>query len=430
MINRRDFLNTAGVAAATSRSILGANEQVNFAVIGIGGRGRGHVDGFAKLPNCKIAAVCDVNQAAQERAVAQVEKLQGHKPKVYADMRRLFDDKEIDAVSTATPNHWHALTTIWGCQAGKHVYVEKPACHNVFEGRKMIEAARKYNRMVQVGSQGRSMPHIIEAVRLLREGAIRKVYMAKGLCYKRRKSIGRTPDEPVPAGVNWDLFLGPAQMKPYSKNKFAYNWHWFWDTGNGDIGNQGVHEMDMARWGLGKPGLPNWVFSSGGKFIYDDDQETPNTQLATFGYGDSQLYFEVRGILTGEECAVDRGGTNVVGDYFLGADGYLSVAFGGCKVFKGEKNELASEHKPESGRENRHFANFLQAVRSGNYKDLNADVEVGVMSACLCHLANISYRLGRKLAFNPDTWTFVSDSEANRMLTREYRKPYVVPDRV
>jgi predicted dehydrogenase len=284
--------------------------------------------------------------------------------------------------------------------------------------------------MVQVGSQGRSMPHIIEAVRLLREGAIGKVYMAKGLCYKRRKSIGRTPDEPVPAGVNWDLFLGPAQMKPYSKNKFAYNWHWFWDTGNGDIGNQGVHEMDMARWGLGKPGLPNWVFSSGGKFIYEDDQETPNTQLATFGYGDSQLSFEVRGILTGEECAVDRGGTNVVGDYFLGADGYLSVAFGGCKVFKGEKNELASEHKPEPGRENRHFANFLQAVRSGNYKDLNADVEVGVMSACLCHLANISYRLGRKLAFNPDTWTFVGDSEANRMLTREYRKPYVVPDRV
>ena len=223
-------------------------------------------------------------------------------------MREVFDDKNVEAVSMPLPNHWHALATIWACQAGKDVYVEKPACHNIFEGQQMIEAARKYKRMVQIGSQSRSMAHKIKAMQLLHEGVIGKVYLAKGLCYKWRKSIGHKPDEPVPPGLDWDKFLGPAPMRAFNELRFHYNWHWFWDTGNGDIGNQGIHEMDIARWGLGKPGLPKSVVSTGGKYVYDDDQETPNTQIATFDYGDAELMFEVRGILTGSEggLAADR----------------------------------------------------------------------------------------------------------------------------
>ena len=203
-------------------------------------------------------------------------------------MRKLFEDKNVDAVSMPLPNHWHALATIWACQAGKDVYIEKPACHNVHEGRKMIEAARKYKRMVQVGSQSRSTPHKMEAIAKLQDGVIGKLYQSKGICYKRRVSIGHKPDTPTPPGLNWDLFLGPAPMRPFNELRFKYNWHWFWDTGNGDIGNQGVHEMDMARWALGV-GMPASVVSTGGKYVYDDDQETPNTQLARFDYGNAEI---------------------------------------------------------------------------------------------------------------------------------------------
>jgi predicted dehydrogenase len=407
---------------------MGANERVNLAVVGIGGRGRDHIDGYAKLPQCRIAAVCDVNQAARERAVQQVDKLSGHKPKEYADMRQLFDDKDIDAVSFATPNHWHALGTIWACQAGKDVYVEKPASHNIYEGRKMIEAARKYKRMVQVGSQSRSIPYIQRAVQLLGEGVIGKLYESKGLCFNPRKSIGHTPDEPVPAGVNWDMFLGPAQMRPFSQNRFKYNWHWFWDTGNGDIGNQGIHEMDKARWGLNR-GLPNHVSSTGGKFVYDDDQETPNTQIATFDYGDSQITFDVRGLLTPGEGDVRRG-NHFVGNIFFGSEGFLTLDTAGFRVYKGEKRELTMEEKSGDGEDAVHMANFLAACRSRNHQELTADIEIGVTSVALVHFANISYRVGRRLTIDPATWGIVNDAEASRMLTRDYRAPYVVPEKV
>ena len=250
---RRQFLKTTAAAVATAQfPILGANDRINVGQVGIGGRGTAHVNSYSKLDSdCRIAAVCDVNQAARERARALVKKLRGNDPKEYDDMRAMFESKEIDAVSIATPNHWHALATIWACQAGKDVYVEKPASHNLFESRQMVAAARKYKRMVQVGSQSRSIAHKMRAIQLLQEGVIGQVYHARGLCYRRRFSIGHTPDAPVPAGLDWDRFLGPAQWKPYSKNKFAYNWHWFWDTGNGDIGNQGVHEMDICLWGSG-----------------------------------------------------------------------------------------------------------------------------------------------------------------------------------
>ncbi len=430
MQDRRVFFKT-GVAAALSigsSRIMGANDRVNMGIIGLGGRGRYHVGAYSRIPESQIVALCDVNQEARERSSATVVKAGGQKPAEFEDMRKLFEDKSVDAVSMATPNHWHSLGTIWACQAGKDVYCEKPASHNIWEGRKMVEAARKYNRMVQIGSQSRSMPGVIKAMQLLKEGVIGKVYLAKGLCYKRRKSIGVTPVEPVPAGVNWDLFLGPAPMRPFTKNRFAYNWHWFWDTGNGDIGNQGIHEMDKAIWGLGK-GLPTMVSSTGGKYVYADDQETPNTQMATFDYGDSELMFEVRGIITGGESNFEQRG-NIVGDIFYGADGYLVLDGGGFRVYKGENRELVMEEKGTRSDAPEHMVNFLAAVKTRKHTDLNADVEVGARSMALVHLANISYRLKRTLKFDPVTWTFPGDAEANRMATREYRKPYVVPDKV
>jgi predicted dehydrogenase len=286
--------------------------------------------------------------------------------------------------------------------------------------------------MVQVGSQSRSIPHKIQAMQLLQDGEIGKVYSANGICYKRRPSIGRKPDGPVPPGVNWDLFLGPAPMRAFNENRFKYNWHWFWDTGNGDIGNQGVHEMDIARWGLGRPEHPIGAVSSGGKFAYDDDQETPNTQFATLDYGAAaELTFEVRGLITDQAGLLPFDGRNCVGNRFYGAEGLLIVDDDGFQVYKGEKREKTMDVKAERASTTRlHMENFAKAVRSRNHKDLTADIEVGVISANLCHLANIAYRLRRRINFDPKTWTVPGDAEANRMLTREYRKPYVVPERV
>jgi predicted dehydrogenase len=423
------FLQTATIGAAASLRAMGANDKVNVAVVGLGGRGRDHMNALSKLPDARIAALCDVDQASLERGIALVEKATGYKPKGYADMRQVFDDKSIDAVSMPLPNHWHSLATIWACQAGKDVYIEKPACHNVWEGAKMVEAARKYKRMVQIGSQSRTIPHKQKAIELLRQGIIGKVYLAKGLCYKRRLSIGHKEDSPTPPGVDWDKFLGPAPKRAFNELRFKYNWHWFWDTGNGDIGNQGVHEMDIARWGLGKE-MPKSVVSTGGKYVYTDDQETPNTQIATFDYGDSEIVFEVRGLISGEESGLKIRGNNVVGNLFYGADGYMAVDSSGFQVYKGEKRELAMEEKSAGGDTEPHMANFLKAVKSRNYQDLNADVQIGVTSADLCHLANISYRVGRKLAWDSTTNRFSSDAEANKLLTRDYRAPYVVPEKV
>lgn len=432
-MNRRYFINSAIAATAftTVSRLRGANDRVNVAVIGLGGRGQNHMTEYAKLPDARIAALCDVNQAALERGQALVEKLTGQKPKGYSDMRQVFDDQEVQAVSMPLPNHWHALATIWACQAGKDVYVEKPACHNPFEGRMMVAAARKYNRMVQIGSQGRSASHKIKAMRLLREGVIGNVYLAKGLCFKRRPSIGHKPDAPPPPGLDWDKFLGPAPMRAYNENRFRYNWHWFWDTGNGDIGNQGAHEMDIARWGLGKEGLPQGISSTGGKYVYDDDQETPNTQMATFDYGDAELMFEVRGILTGPEGGLVPSGNNTVGNLFYGSDGWMSVDGSTFKVYKGEKSELVMDEKgAPRGDAGPHMENFLAAVRSRKYQDLRAEVQIGVTSADLCHLANISYRLKRSLVFDPAASKFRNDEEADRMMTRAYRAPYVVSEEI
>jgi predicted dehydrogenase len=435
--DRRSFVKFASAAAIATQAhpILGANDRVNVAVVGIGGRGSFHLRTYLGLPTARITGLCDVNQAAREVAQAAVAKAGQDKAAEYEDMRKLFDDKNVDAVSIATPNHWHALSAIWAVQAGKDVYVEKPASHNIFEGHQMIAAARKHKRMMQVGSQSRSTPLKMEAMKLLHDGAIGKIYLAKALCFKRRKSIGVTPAEPVPAGVNWDIFLGPAPVRPFTKNRFKYNWHWFWDTGNGDIGNQGVHEMDIARWGLGLPdarheGLKT-IYCTGGKFAYVDDQETPNTQLATFDYGDKQIVFEVRGILTNGESGMTGKG-NVVGNLFLGSDGILEVDDSGYRVYKGEDRVATIQKKRErnsGGDENTtglHMTNFLNAVKSRNHKDLTAEIEIGASSAALCHMANIAYRTGRQLKWDVAKEQFIGDSDANKMLTRDYRKPYVV----
>ena len=446
---RRQFIKTAAAAVATARfPILGANDRINLGIVGLGGRGNDHMKFYSTLgTDCRLAAVCDVNQAARERAVGLVRKLNNYDPKEFPDMRAMFDSKDVDAVSIATPNHWHALAAIWACQAGKDVYVEKPASHNMFESQQMVKAARKYNRMVQVGSQSRSVPHKMRAIQLLREGVIGPVYHARGECFRRRFSIGHTPDEAVPAGVDWDRFLGPAQKKPYSKNKFAYNWHWFWDTGNSDIGNQGIHEMDIAVWGLGKSGWPTTVSSTGGKFVWKDDQETPNTQQAAFDFGDAQLTFDTRNLPTPPEGLGGLKGPNYVGNIFFGSSGFLVVDHSGFEVYKStagdisgeaargagagskEKYEKVQEEKSTNDETTPHMKNFFDAIRARDYKLLHAEIEIGARSAAFVHMANIAYRLKRKVQLDANG-RFVSDKEANAMFGRNYRAPYVVSENV
>jgi predicted dehydrogenase len=427
-MNRRIFLLGTGLAKAA-----GANDRIRVAVVGLRGRGRDHIEEFGRNPGSSVAAVCDIDTAQIERAVQLTEKVQGRKPKTYRDIRRLLEDKDIDAVSIATCNHWHALATVWACQAGKDVYVEKPASHNIWEGRRMVEAARKYRRIVQVGMQNRSLAHVRRAIELLHQGVIGKVYMAKGLCYKRRKSIGREANAPAPPGVDYDLWLGPAPMRPFNPNRFHYNWHWFWDTGNGDIGNQGPHQMDLARWGLNQRTLPTKVYSTGGKFIYDDDQETPNTQLAAFDYKDCRLVFEVRGFPTGGESGISLIDSNFIGNLFFGSEGTLALDGSGFRIYLGESRELADQatlSEPRVADTAPHVENFLKAVRSRKSADLAADILEGHLSTALCHLANISYRTGRSLVFDPATETFTHDPDADSYLSRAYREPFVVPAKV
>jgi predicted dehydrogenase len=427
-MTRRSFYVGAAAALSAVR-VLGANDRIRIGIVGLGGRGSDHQRAYGTIPEAQVTGLCDVNQAARERAQARQTAAGLEKALEFNDMREMFANSQVDAVSIATPNHWHALACIWACQAGKDVYVEKPACHNIHEGFRMVEVARQSGRMVQVGMQSRSTPHKMLAMQLVKDGVIGPIYAAKGLCFKRRKSIGRTPLEPVPAGLDWSLFLGPAQMKEYSKNRFAYNWHWFWDTGDGDIGNQGVHEMDLCRWGLGDIGWPTTAVSTGGKFVYEDDQETPNTQMATFGYGGREILFEVRGLLTGPEAGLPVRAGNVVGNIYFGSEGWMWLDESGFQAYKGEKSQKVLEGANEHGEEDTtalHMRNFLAACRSRNATELHCGVEIGATSAGLCHLANISYRVGRLLNWDAPARRFVNDSAADALLTRDYRAPYVV----
>ncbi len=443
---RRFFMGAA--AAASAMRVWGANERVSVAIVGLGGRGGNHLNVYSRLPQARVVGLCDVNQAARERAQATLLKNTGEKAKEFEDMRDAFADSSVEAVSIATPNHWHALSAIWAMKAGKDVYGEKPASYAVREGQVMLDVARETKRMLQIGSQHRSTPFKMRAIEALQGGLIGDIYQSRGLCYKRRKSIGKAADSPTPPGLNWDMFLGPAPMRPFNELRFKYNWHWFWDTGNGDIGNQGVHQMGVARWGMGDPQWPKTAYAHGGKFAYDDDQETPNTLTADFDFGGRELVFEVRGLLTGSEGAVPpqrrrRGDPSpeatapkgsepldvMVGNLFYGTEGWAAMNDRGFQAFKGESNELVMEEYGERGpggdATSLHMQNFLAACGSRNHKDLHDEIEIAHPSAALCHLANISYRVGRRLTLEAGP-TIANDAEASKLLTRDYRKPYVV----
>lgn len=449
-MRRRPFLRAAslglgGMLWGTSRTWAGANDRVRIAVLGIHGMGQSHIREYQKLKNVEVAALCDPDSNLFAPVIdQQFTRRDMRPPKTYTDLRRLYEDKDIDAVSIVTPNHWHALAAIWAIQAGKHVSVEKPCCHNVYEGQKLVEAARKYRVIVQDGAEQRSNPCAQSMAKFLHEGGLGEVYMAKGICYKWRPTIGRYPDEPVPPGVDYDLWLGPAPNRPFNRNRFHYNWHWHWDYGNGDIGNQGVHEMDIARWGLGVR-LPTRIVASGARVMFDDDQETPNVLIVAYefpnpqGGGDKKkiLQFEVRGWITNREDAlwmrpVDTRGYaatsagNTIGNLFFGSKGYMAKEVSRWMTFMGE----AREPGPTGSGLGNHYQAFVDAIRSGDPATFNRSIEEGFLSCVLVHLGNIAYRLGRSLDFDPETMTFPHDAEANALLTREYRPPFVVPDRV
>ena len=455
-MDRRNFLISSAAALGASASAFGSpSDTIQVAVVGIGGRARDHISSLSRQENVKIAAICDIDDSHIANGLKQIANLNKPAPQTYKDVRKLLEDKSIDAITVATPNHWHTLITIWACQAGKDVYVEKPCSYNMFEAKQIVAAARKYNRMVQQGSQIRSSVAVQDAVQKMRDGLIGDIYLSRGLCFKFRDTIGRKPVEPVPAGVDYDLWTGPSPVHQFTMNRFHYNWHWFWDTGNGDLGNQGIHEIDIARWGLGVK-YPTKVSAIGGHFMFDDDQETPNTLNCAFEFNENgkhqMMEFEVRHWYSNGEASVHdrprpagarpmapqadtppgappRGprALNSIGNLFYGSKGYLAVdSYSSYKSWLGPQEEPG----PADNKGGDHFANFFEAVRTRKREGLHAEAEEGAISTTLVHLANISYRLGRTLHFDAASYSVTGDSEANKMFTRAYRKPFVVPEKV
>jgi len=450
-LNRRAFLkeSTGSLAVLTSASPAvrkglakaSPNDTVRIGVVGIRSRGKSHYRNYGALPNVSVAAVCDIDEKLLSEAASEIEGLSGRKPSTYVDFRKLLEDSSIDAVSIATPDHWHALQTIWACQAGKDVYVEKPMSWCVEEGKKAVEAARKYNRIVQVGAQYRSNSMVQEAVRLVQEGKLGRIYMITVFYHGFRDSIGRKKDGPVPPGVHWDLFLGPAPYRPFNENRFHYNWHWFWDTGNSDLTANGIHFVDIARWSLRKESAPTRIRSDGGYYVHDSDQETPNVIYASCEYEDkTMIRFEITN-LSAPQIFAEKGAEGVrVGAMFFGADGWMLLGPSEFRTYYGKSNEagparsakdIAPDPMNRQGTgDGLHFANFIDCVRSRRQQDLTSDILEGQRSTVICHLAEISYRTRRTLALDPRTDKFVEDEEANRYLSRQYRAPYLVPERV
>ncbi len=471
-ITRREFgkttLKTATAVTAASAitgpffsgKVLGANDQVNIAHIGIRGQGGSHINGFGKIPGVKIKTICDIDENLFPRRVNEINEKFGYKPSTEWDMRKVFEDKDIDAVTFAIPNHWHALATIWAAQAGKNVYVEKPSTHSVWEGRQMVHAARANKVLVQVGFQNRSRKNTMAAMKFLHEGGIGKVYMGRGMCFKPRWDIGRYPDGPMQPGeknylrtnktgemptydakylekVHYDMWIGPARKRAFNRNRFHYNWHWQFEYGNGDTGNQGPHQFDVGRWGINKDEYPVRVSSLGNLYLFgDSQQDTPNTQTTIFEYTDGTIFeFATRGLFTNPDGEIR------IGNVFYGSEGWLEIdANGNWKTFFGYKGEpgpnsdnIDSEKADALNTVGTgvggHYGNFIGAVRSGKQTDLTCDIEVGHRSSVLPALGNISYLVGRELEFDGRNETFVDDAEANALLKREnYRAPYVVPD--
>ena len=476
-LNRRKFIYgaTAGVTAALSAKswsqVARANSDIRVAVVGFNGRGKNHISGFREMSGVRLAALCDADQKVLG---SEMNKDGNATVTPYTDIRRLLDNKDIDVVSIATPNHWHALGAIWAIQAGKDVYVEKPVSHNVWEGRKIVEAARKYNKIVQTGTQSRSQPATQEAIKWVKDGNLGKIQVVRGLCYKRRASIGKVDGpQQIPPNINYDLWCGPAPIEPLMRERLHYDWHWVWSTGNGDLGNQGIHQMDIARWVHGSNELSPAVFSIGGRLGYDDDGETANTQIVYHAYEDVPLIFEVRGLPRSAEDSRNM-------DTFHKASvGNIVHCEGGTLVFTGSYSRVSAFDKEgneikkfEGGAD--HYENFIKAVQSRKHTDLNADILEGHLSSALCHTGNISYRLGSKrspeeikdeikrndvameafermvehlaknevnlketpltmgefLKMDPKKETFIRNRAASEMLTRNYREPYVVPEKV
>ncbi|MEI7422291.1 MAG: Gfo/Idh/MocA family oxidoreductase [Prolixibacteraceae bacterium] len=407
----------------------GANDRIRVAVFGVNGRGMSHIEeimGMSEKSNVEVAVLCDPDMKILQTRAADFEKKYRRKVMIEQDFRNTLEDKTIDAVTVATPNHWHALITIWACQAGKDVYVEKPGTHNIYEGKKVIEAAYKYNRIVQHGVQLRSSVAIREAVQHLRDGLIGRVYMSRGLVYRWRPDIGNKGISPTPEGLNYDLWCGPAPMRPFTKNLVHYNWHWHWNYGNGDVGNQGIHETDLCMWGLDVNTLPERITSMGGKFLWDDCKEVPEVQTSIYHYPKEKkmIQFEVRNWCTNLE---DGAG---VGNIFYGDKGYLVVkGYGTYESFLGEKREKGPS-RSESGELSLHFQNWLDAIRKRDMSIQNGPVQSVHLASSLAHLGNISYRLSRQLEFDPVAERFIGEgeSEANSMLSRDYRAPYILPE--
>jgi predicted dehydrogenase len=495
-LSRRCFLKTSALAAAgvalSARSwaqVAGANGDVRVAVVGLNGRGKNHLASLRAVAGVRVVAICDVDAAV----LAKTAESLGGGVKTYTDIRDLLASPDIDAITIATPNHWHSLMGIWACQAGKDVYVEKPISHNVWEGRQLVAAAAKYNRVVQAGTQIRSGDAMSGAVAWVRAGNLGKITAARGFCYKRRDSIGRTSaPTPVPAGVNYDLWTGPAPLVPPHRNSakngpIHYDWHWINAYGNGDIGNQGIHQMDVARWFLGEAGLPRHTLSIGGRLGYEDDGETPNTQVIVHDYATAPLIFEVRGLPAKAGLNVSTAGlsgADAAGAAASTMDKYRGVAVGNVIDCEGgsvvtnsyfaataydRDGKLLKEFKGQDG----HMANFIDVVRSRKTEKLCGPIGEGHVSSALCHLGNISHQIGRAapegelrdkikgnaalaeaygrmaehlalnqvdlgktpltlgapLAFDPATEKFIGENAtaANALLTRNYRAPFVVP---
>jgi predicted dehydrogenase len=474
-ITRRRFLEDSMLAAAAAASaaafpppvcaeekkLASPGNRIRVAVLGCRIRGKQHAQELGRLRDCEIAYVCDPDRdLAAELAVA-VEKQQGSAPKAVQDMRRVFDDRAVDAVFVATPNHWHALAAIWAMQAGKDVYVEKPVSHNVSEGRRIVQVARKTGRICQGGTQNRSNAALAAAVDYIKQGKLGEVKLARSIVYGGRASIGGSGRFEVPAAVDYHLWAGPAPMSPLTRPQFHYDWHWFWETGNGELGNNNVHSLDICRWGLGLTGLGRAVLSYGGRLGYRDAGQTPNTQVVVFDFGDKTIVSETRGLKTAPVRPDFTGGW-----IFEGTDGSIA----GTSLFDRDGKLV----RTFAGETESHFANFLKAVRSRNRSDLNADILEGHQSSALCHLGNISWRLGQAaplaqigedlgqlkvhdnvretfertvehlrenqvdleqtkltlgalLHLDPEREAFVGQPRADAFLTREYRKPFVVP---
>ncbi len=474
-ITRRAFVKSsvvAGIGLSLSRPfdrVHGANGDVRVAVVGLNGRGGDHINELRRVNGARLVALCDVDKNVLDRRAKEFEK-RNEKVSTYTDIRKLLADPNVDAITVATTNHWHSLATIWACQANKDVYVEKPCSHNVFEGRQCVEAARKYNRIVQHGTQSRSDGATARQVAVAKSGKYGKLLVSKGYCCKPRWSIGFKPFKNPPDNLDFNLWLGPAPDQPYHENLVHYNWHWFWDFGNGDIGNQGVHEIDIARWAIKDATLPVAVISMGGRYVdgpsFRDQGQTPNMELSVYDFGESLLVFETRG-LVGKVKAYPF---KVANEFYTEAGVIKDGQFFPNDKTQGEPLANVDYYlNPPS-----HFENFIRGVRSRKSEELNAEILQGHLSAALCHLGNISYRmgwevpfametkalgeskvisdsmmavlentkaigvdpakstyrLGPKLHFNPKTEQFIDNPAANVLLSRPYREPFVVPQKV